>query len=137
MSKRLIPARAGNMRLVSSANGVWAAHPRSRGEHHYPRTNNLTNNGSSPLARGTYKRRVGAMWLQRLIPARAGNISGMKPAEASLPAHPRSRGEHPRALATASAVGGSSPLARGTFPGLRDVARLERLIPARAGNMCQ
>ena len=30
---------------------------------------------------------------------------------------------------------GSSPLARGTFPCLGNVARLERLIPARAGNM--
>ena len=70
------------------------------------------------------------------------------------PAHPRSRGEHASAQRALRHAHGSSPLARGTQPGLQPVKatqgssplargtqanvimgwRGERLIPARAGN---
>ena len=50
----------------------------------------------------------------RLIPARAGNTSVVAFAVCSTTAHPRSRGEHYFSTCHHRAVGGSSPLARGT-----------------------
>ena len=91
---RLIPARAGNIRIVSSADGVWAAHPRSRGEHTSRADSPLPRIGSSPLARGTYFFTGRLSFLKRLIPARAGNISRRAAIKFPIPAHPRSRGEH-------------------------------------------
>ena len=91
--------------------------------------------GSSPLARGTYALASRDDWPRRLIPARAGNIGGVHGRSRWLPAHPRSRGEHWRTSIFRLAGGGSSPLARGTcLERLLDAA-VERLIPARAGNM--
>ncbi len=91
--------------------------------------------GSSPLARGTLhwhycrRRRFG------LIPAHAGNTLTRACSRCSRWAHPRSRGEHGKAVAAMGAMLGSSPLARGTLnPQVRDTHQ-QGLIPARAGNM--
>ena len=53
----------------------------------------------------------------------------------ALTAHPRSRGEHDVNLSHKEITGGSSPLARGTWPPTLRSCRYIRLIPARAGNM--
>ena len=50
---RLIPARAGNMRLPDRRGSEPTAHPRSRGEHQRRRWRAGAGDGSSPLARGT------------------------------------------------------------------------------------
>ena len=50
--------------------------------------------GSSPLARGTYRRAAQLVGRERLIPARAGNMRGTSHGEYWQAAHPRSRGEH-------------------------------------------
>ena len=71
--------------------------------------------GSSPLARGTYRRRARNRTDRRLIPARAGNIDGAIAEPSRDTAHPRSRGEHGRLSDEVSPIHGSSPLARGTF----------------------
>ena len=71
---RLIPARAGNMRGSRHRRRLYAAHPRSRGEHHGGATCWSSSRGSSPLARGTCKCGRGLDLVRRLIPARAGNI---------------------------------------------------------------
>ena len=54
--------------------------------------------------------------------------------DGSLPAHPRSRGEHTALLNGGTPHLGSSPLARGTR--VNDISQLAKLglIPARAGN---
>ncbi len=52
----------------------------------------------------------------------------------SLPAHPRSRGEHVPTVRSSSSHAGSSPLARGTHLAVRECNPSCRLIPARAGN---
>ena len=71
----------------------------------------------------------------RLIPARAGNISGSWSSDPCRSAHPRSRGEHPDSRECCFTPCGSSPLARGTC-GVDDLRRgSSRLIPARAGNI--
>ena len=50
---RLIPARAGNTSGSGACVRGSTAHPRSRGEHGGTNSLPRTNNGSSPLARGT------------------------------------------------------------------------------------
>ena len=115
IASRLIPARAGNMPLPVFLMAWLAAHPRSRGEHESPST-----------------------WIRvslRLIPARAGNMFWFSGRAGGYPAHPRSRGEHFEYSAPDDCDIGSSPLARGTslLRQLQDL--LERLIPARAGNI--
>ena len=71
----------------------------------------------------------------RLIPARAGNITGVLRFLHSRTAHPRSRGEHPVRMRFLRRATGSSPLARGTFRPIRPACPPIRLIPARAGNI--
>ena len=53
----LIPARAGNTLTSSSKADTFRAHPRSRGEHRLATDANGQYLGSSPLARGTHRRR--------------------------------------------------------------------------------
>ena len=132
---RLIPARAGNMKQNLLARRKQAAHPRSRGEHIILDIQSAGAHGSSPLARGTCCKVSGGSFVFRLIPARAGNIGGVFASPRAMPAHPRSRGEHPSRSSRSLSVSGSSPLARGTCPSplLCHVGR--RLIPARAGNI--
>ena len=69
-----------------------------------------------------------------LIPARAGNTFVEHAKEIASRAHPRSRGEHYRVFIVVTLRMGSSPLARGTRRGFRDVTAGSGLIPARAGN---
>ena len=91
--------------------------------------------GSSPLARGTLFGEDIVHTAHRLIPARAGNISGPDKRYCSNPAHPRSRGEHKNRAPNPCVRVGSSPLARGTFV-FSELHKLRgRLIPARAGNI--
>ena len=90
--------------------------------------------GSSPLARGTRAVLVAESFPSRLIPARAGNTGRAAEVVTLIPAHPRSRGEHPKSSAPASCCAGSSPLARGTQARQSEGLAAGRLIPARAGN---
>ena len=72
--------------------------------------------GSSPLARGTPLTGPHQRVPVRFIPARAGNTTQIHYRDRISPVHPRSRGEHVAELLGLAAVGGSSPLARGTQP---------------------
>ena len=131
---RLIPARAGNTPTNTQRAPPAAAHPRSRGEHYSNDALMMRSFGSSPLARGTPV----SMWQgwvhTRLIPARAGNTWHGARGDFGASAHPRSRGEHVRFSSRFRFVCGSSPLARGTLGWEQVLARVCRLIPARAGN---
>ena len=135
LKNRLIPARAGNMNLLSARKRGSAAHPRSRGEHLRSSGGICIKSGSSPLARGTYLvdglQNVGC----RLIPARAGNMIHPAIHPKIHPAHPRSRGEHSPFSFSPLNPFGSSPLARGTSICILMMAPFARLIPARAGNI--
>ena len=73
-----------------------------------------TPKGSSPLARGTPVMHTPHEVQNGLIPARAGNTSGIRIGAEHLGAHPRSRGEHRTKSSVGGAWRGSSPLARGT-----------------------
>ena len=91
--------------------------------------------GSSPLARGTFRRNQDDTVACRLIPARAGNITVLVCCPRPCAAHPRSRGEHRKLKPHGTYAAGSSPLARGTYTRHSLVVLVPRLIPARAGNM--
>ena len=151
---RFIPARAGNTGASSRHPTPPAVHPRSRGEHSRPFSNQRTRDGSSPLARGTQARASLPFLLCRFIPARAGNTTVDTSTPDPHPVHPRSRGEHeltpkdsffnigssPLARGTrrpssiSFARYGSSPLARGTQESKLPPCCQARFIPARAGN---
>ena len=133
-ARRFIPARAGNTRSQRTAQRRRPVHPRSRGEHGDAAILNKPDTGSSPLARGTRRRRPDAPAPLRFIPARAGNTMVGSGLTTRTAVHPRSRGEHNRPYGARHQFGGSSPLARGTPR--PDLAPVEgsRFIPARAGN---
>ena len=71
--RRLIPARAGNTRVLGGTSAFLPAHPRSRGEHMLNHYQSMIFDGSSPLARGTQSGEPEQEGVTRLIPARAGN----------------------------------------------------------------
>ena len=131
---RFIPARAGNTPPRPRPAASSPVHPRSRGEHRLILAGDGHVTGSSPLARGTPEPRGAQRGQHRFIPARAGNTG--RPAQRGCPSpvHPRSRGEHRPTTDAGWLNNGSSPLARGTqrLQGAR--VRVERFIPARAGN---
>ena len=72
-SARFIPARAGNTPPATARRSAPTVHPRSRGEHRTYQPRVCTNDGSSPLARGTRLRPRDPLIQVRFIPARAGN----------------------------------------------------------------
>ena len=130
---RLIPAHAGKTwSYVTGPDNLWA-HPRSRGENAFRRRKRQHTRGSSPLTRGKRPRAQPLHASQRLIPAHAGKTPRRHRVAASLPAHPRSRGENGRCSLSFSLLRGSSPLTRGKR-GLVVACEVgARLIPAHAG----
>ncbi len=116
---RLIPACAGSTSWASRTRMWWAAHPRMRGEHLFPRWLVTFHVGSSPHARGApglhcaEGRRVG------LIPACAGSTVLERRRGQSAAAHPRMRGEHHAPRVDPVHGAGSSPHARGARTGVR------------------
>ena len=129
----IIPARAGFTPWLPVAVRPPGDHPRSRGVYGgvYPGTRFRV--GSSPLARGLLAERGDGGLRHRIIPARAGftlrEAAGLRRA----PDHPRSRGVYGRVSTTASASGGSSPLARGLHHAGGAKSAGGGIIPARAG----
>ena len=129
----LIPAHAGKTDQRGARGSTRAAHPRSRGENAFRRRNRQHTRGSSPLPRGNRPRAQPLHASHRLIPAHAGKTPRRHRVAASLPAHPRSRGENGRCSLSFSLLRGSSPLTRGKR-GLVVACEVgARLIPAHAG----
>ena len=114
---RLIPAGAGATSHAAAFRASATAHPRWRGGDTTGYQRPFSSHGSSPLARGRPAMRATPRSMRRLIPAGAGaTISATAPGERSA-AHPRWRGGDSLQPFHASAVIGSSPLARGRhFP---------------------
>ena len=90
--------------------------------------------GSSPLSRGILPECGGHCWPQRIIPALAGNTSGVMRSTARSADHPRSRGEYKACTALARRSQGSSPLSRGIPLIHRFLLLWLGIIPALAGN---
>ena len=132
--RRFIPADAGNTSRSSSLLISRTVHPRGRGEH--PATDHTRRfcRGSSPRTRGTLVHRERRRFLERFIPADAGNTPPSATRPASLAVHPRGRGEHWLAQVLANVHGGSSPRTRGTPIDHDAAVGVTRFIPADAGN---
>ena len=111
---RFIPAGAGNSVAAATAFPAVSVHPRWRGEQSTRTIACPLSSGSSPLARGTGRRRLYRAKGPRFIPAGAGNREL---------AHSIDCVNH-----------GSSPLARGTGQNFGEEGMPWRFIPAGAGN---
>ena len=129
----LIPAHAGKTTATWPPPSRSPAHPRSRGENWQWIAGIATEVGSSPLTRGKLQRQGQTHPVVGLIPAHAGKTKGNDAALTPSGAHPRSRGENPRAPRGRAHTQGSSPLTRGKLLGVRRSFIDRRLIPAHAG----
>ena len=131
---RIIPALAGNTSATAERSSGIADHPRSRGEYPPPDPDIDALLGSSPLSRGILTPHVGRVLARRIIPALAGNTTGVARVLLQASDHPRSRGEYDcRPLSRVVPVG-SSPLSRGILHRGLHPERPEGIIPALAGN---
>ena len=130
---RLIPAHAGKTRMDALVPIRIRAHPRSRGENLISTPTTATDGGSSPLTRGKRCCVKCARNGCGLIPAHAGKTCFELGGDHTGWAHPRSRGENPRAASGLALPAGSSPLTRGKPRGGQRPRRRPGLIPAHAG----
>ena len=131
---RFIPARAGNARPTTGCVHMRTVHPRACGERAAFPSGGTRHNGSSPRVRGTRHRERRRRAARRFIPARAGNAARSEAPAARKAVHPRACGERADCTSDPFAVNGSSPRVRGTQGRGERQQRVERFIPARAGN---
>ena len=130
---RIIPARAGFTGVSRVIAWRTPDHPRSRGVYVKGLTDQMSAEGSSPLARGLPRKENIMRCCARIIPARAGFTSTTRRPSSRGSDHPRSRGVYPDRRFVGRVGEGSSPLARGLpHPVLLPVL-VVRIIPARAG----
>ena len=131
---RFIPACAGNACVRAYGANDKTVHPRMRGERRCAVAFARAGVGSSPHARGTHPAR-GRVWHDhRFIPACAGNAPSVSSRMPRRAVHPRMRGERWVPSFHILVTNGSSPHARGTRLITRSRSRVERFIPACAGN---
>ena len=93
-SSGIIPAYAGNTRIMQPTNAYQRDHPRIRGEHCARRSHASVKMGSSPHTRGTPAVAQDAVPGIGIIPAYAGNTGSAAHAACAARDHPRIRGEH-------------------------------------------
>ena len=112
--RRIIPAWAGNTRIVPFGSLARTDHPRVGGEHADARYHHFADIGSSPRGRGT--RLVYGQHPQqpRIIPAWAGNTIVGSAITLPISDHPRVGGEHLDSVILQQPGNGSSPRGRGT-----------------------
>ncbi|APJ76179.1 hypothetical protein RG28_07700 [Escherichia coli] len=131
---RFIPAGAGNTGTGSHTHPHTPVYPRWRGEHIHISAVMNRYSGLSPLARGTRHAPTFLNFLNRFIPAGAGNTFVTFDTESAKSVYPRWRGEHRRTFYGTHSQAGLSPLARGTLSQVLRPAQVARFIPAGAGN---
>ena len=104
------------------------------GEHSTHQGERSGSGGSSPRVRGTRYNFNHARAQIRFIPACAGNTITEPFPMRMFPVHPRVCGEHAKAILKDYEGAGSSPRVRGTPDCSRRRVKLQRFIPACAGN---
>ena len=134
MGKRFIPAWAGNSWGCRDSHPPRPVHPRVGGEQQAQWEQLLKFAGSSPRGRGT-GRQVDLVGIEfRFIPAWAGNRRVVTRGFTRHTVHPRVGGEQSSDTVPPICADGSSPRGRGTVARLDPAPRLDRFIPAWAGN---
>ena len=134
LTRRIIPALAGNTNASREDARQRGDHPRSRGEYYLTDAKSVMVKGSSPLSRGILCSRLHDSPFRRIIPALAGNTYIITSTVSLMSDHPRSRGEYTTRDDHAEAGAGSSPLSRGIRPGRFGGSAVLGIIPALAGN---
>ena len=133
-NRRFIPAPAGNRASEPPWMAVARVHPRACGEQYSAQYQSMTRIGSSPRLRGTVKEPIAQVPNNRFIPAPAGNRIWTSHSRLHRPVHPRACGEQSNTSFHNFSTAGSSPRLRGTVRGRGFDLRLDRFIPAPAGN---
>ena len=133
-ARRFIPACAGNRRRARRIPPSSSVHPRVCGEQKQLTRSATHGIGSSPRVRGTARLVVAAPGRSRFIPACAGNRPHHAPPDPAAPVHPRVCGEQGSVVGKFAVAAGSSPRVRGTGPQFAHRVRIDRFIPACAGN---
>ena len=130
---RLIPAGAGQTRTLATAQMTDRAHPRGCGADSSCSATNSNCSGSSPRVRGRLLSHAYCVQAVGLIPAGAGQTGGGRRCAVRARAHPRGCGADPLAPPISKFTPGSSPRVRGRHALLHLTQRVNRLIPAGAG----
>ena len=110
----IIPAYAGNTYCRTLKSYLLRDHPRICGEHRSESHEGQRRQGSSPHMRGTHADRKSKVYVQGIIPAYAGNTSGLFSGAIAGGDHPRICGEHSVRKDSRHLTWGSSPHMRGT-----------------------
>ena len=134
LSRRIIPASAGNTRDRNRLRRRISDHPRECGEHSVRLECRSLDPGSSPRVRGTRLSRRSVKDRTRIIPASAGNTARSSSVLNASTDHPRECGEHNFRIWDDLAFTGSSPRVRGTHEKQDPAQHHRRIIPASAGN---
>ncbi len=134
LTRRFIPAYAGNTIGAATIVPSPAVYPRIRGEHDWSCNHRSVTRGLSPHTRGTRLELQPSFRHPRFIPAYAGNTIGAATIVPSPAVYPRIRGEHDWSCNHRSVTRGLSPHTRGTRLELQPSFRHPRFIPAYAGN---
>ena len=130
---RIIPAHAGQTRLVWFHPGVFADHPRACGANRMRDQGTGPAYGSSPRMRGKPERRRQRHAGRRIIPAHAGQTRASVHVVVFGADHPRACGANRLLDEGARASDGSSPRMRGKLLLCHLVGLRIRIIPAHAG----
>ena len=133
---RFIPAGAGNARAPCARAISCPVHPRGCGERRTIGARCMPIAGSSPRVRGTLYDSRPQQFPLRFIPAGAGNAQAEAFESGNRPVHPRGCGERPRVTFEEMTTFGSSPRVRGTLRRAALAGKIQRFIPAGAGNAC-
>ena len=111
---RIIPACAGNTTVAMTPSTYSSDHPRVCGEHTAGHIADRGNSGSSPRVRGTREWIAHDRYIERIIPACAGNTRYASNRSVACSDHPRVCGEHVQYCRKLFPSLGSSPRVRGT-----------------------
>ena len=133
--RRLTPAYAGNINVLSARPSASGAHPRLRGEYPAIMSGIKVWKGSPPYTRGISAHGRKEYPSRGLTPAYAGNIRSHTTNSQAFQAHPRIRGEYPAANRIDKSTRGSPPLTRGISGCTRCGLAYMGLTPAYAGNI--
>ena len=130
---RIIPAHAGQTAPYVHRTFCRADHPRACGANHDCVRPLFRSFGSSPRMRGKHAVAGAARRVVRIIPAHAGQTSGLTYPMPSVADHPRACGANFRVREVVDAYAGSSPRMRGKRLHKRHRGKPVRIIPAHAG----
>ena len=130
---RIIPARAGQTASECCSRCRPPDHPRACGANLLALKAVLIVSGSSPRVRGKLAREPVLAYVDRIIPARAGQTRTVQAGIVVRADHPRACGANFKLSFALTVTSGSSPRVRGKHHGLLSAHARRRIIPARAG----